>query len=124
MTTPGNRAEVLFDAEAGDDFTFGFTDSTFNQSVRLRLIGPDGTQVGSSGSVSGAVSDWEVAEVPLAGRYVLRLEPGTGNIGAVTVTLSHPVEATSPSGAPPRRRGSPGWDRTPSGPSTRRGESR
>ncbi|MEU4920842.1 RHS repeat-associated core domain-containing protein [Streptomyces parvus] len=92
VTTPGNRAEVLFDAEAGDDFTFGFTGSTFNQSVRLSLIGPDGTQVGSSGSVSGAVSDWEVAEVPLAGRYALRLEPGTGNIGAVTVTLSHPVE--------------------------------
>ncbi|MBT2525585.1 IPT/TIG domain-containing protein [Streptomyces sp. ISL-99] len=94
VLTPGNFAEVSFEAEAGDHLNFGFSASTFNKGVKLKLIGPQGTQVGNSGSFNGAVSDWEMRNLPLAGRYVLRLEPGSDNIGAATVTVSYPVTGT------------------------------
>ncbi|WP_329589299.1 IPT/TIG domain-containing protein [Streptomyces sp. NBC_01362] len=35
VTTPGRRAQVLFDAEQGDDIGFGVTASTFNSTVTL-----------------------------------------------------------------------------------------
>ncbi|MFF7717534.1 RHS repeat-associated core domain-containing protein [Streptomyces sp. NPDC007988] len=91
VTTPGNRAQILFDADAGDDIGFGFTNSTFNGAVTLELYDPEGNKVGGNGSVSGAAGDWEVQGLPLNGTYSLILKPGTNNIGAATVTVSEPV---------------------------------
>ncbi|MFJ6943304.1 RHS repeat-associated core domain-containing protein [Streptomyces wuyuanensis] len=91
VTTPGNRAQILFDADAGDDIGFGFTNSTFNGAVTLELYDPEGNKVGGNGSVSGAAGDWEVQGLPLNGTYSLILKPGTNNIGAATVTVSKPV---------------------------------
>ncbi len=90
VTTPGNRAQVLFDAEQGEDIGLGFTGKTFNQSVTAKLYDPQGGQVGSGRSFSGAEADWEIRDLPLAGRYSLIIDPGPNNIGAVTVTLSRP----------------------------------
>ncbi|MFE2599102.1 hypothetical protein ACFXCZ_21805 [Streptomyces sp. NPDC059396] len=100
VTTPGNRAQVLFDADAGDDIGFAITGSTFNSSVALELYDPRGAKVGINGTVTGAADDWEVSDLPLAGRYSLILKPGTGNSGSATVTLSErvsgPLDLTGP----------------------------
>ncbi|WP_351230143.1 RHS repeat-associated core domain-containing protein [Streptomyces sp. NPDC002133] len=93
VTTPGNRAQVLFDANQGDDINFGFTNATFNKTVTVRLFDPQGNQFGGSGYLSGAASDWEVHDLPLGGRYSLILDPGSSNIGAATVTVSNPAAA-------------------------------
>ncbi|MFG3285304.1 polymorphic toxin-type HINT domain-containing protein [Streptomyces sp. NPDC048111] len=103
ITTPGHQAKVLFDAERGDDISFGFTSSTFNTSLMLRLIDPQGNQVGGLGSLSASGGDWDIRTLPLAGRYTLIVDPGPGNIGAASVTLSHPaggaLSLTGPSSA-------------------------
>ncbi|MFF3425716.1 RHS repeat-associated core domain-containing protein [Streptomyces sp. NPDC002602] len=91
VTTPGNRAQVLFDANQGDDINFGFTNSTFNSGVTLELHTPQGVRFGDSGYFNGNSAAWEMSRLPVGGRYVLILKPGTGNIGAVTVTVSKPV---------------------------------
>ncbi|MCL7377079.1 RHS repeat-associated core domain-containing protein [Streptomyces sp. 35G-GA-8] len=91
ITTPGNRAQVLFDADPGDDINFGFTNATFNSSVTLELYDPQGEKVGSNGSFNGTAGDWEVENLPLAGQYSLILRPGSTNFGAATVTVSKPV---------------------------------
>ncbi|MFI6697851.1 IPT/TIG domain-containing protein [Streptomyces sp. NPDC050509] len=93
VTTPGNWAEVLFDADEGDDANFAFTDSTFNTTVAIQLIDPQGNQVGS-GSFYDSVSDLEFHDLPLSGRYSLILKPGTNNLGAAKVTFSSPVTRT------------------------------
>ncbi|MEV5951012.1 RHS repeat-associated core domain-containing protein [Streptomyces sp. NPDC051993] len=90
VTTPGHLGEVLFDAEQGDDVSFGFTASTFNTGLTLKLLDPRGTQVDSR-SVSSSGGDWDVRNLPLAGRYSVIVDPGSNNIGAATVTLSNPA---------------------------------
>ncbi|MFE3522399.1 IPT/TIG domain-containing protein [Streptomyces sp. NPDC059161] len=90
VTTPGHLGEVLFDAEQGDDVSFGFTASTFNTGLTLKLLDPRGTQVDSR-SLSSSGGDWDVRNLPLAGRYSLVVDPGSNNIGAATVTLSNPA---------------------------------
>ncbi|MGW7363762.1 IPT/TIG domain-containing protein [Streptomyces sp. NPDC054841] len=90
VTTPGNLAQVLFDADAGDDLGFGFTAATFNSSVGLKLIDPQGNSVRET-SFSGATADWEAADLPVSGTYTLLLSPGNSNLGAVTVTVSKTV---------------------------------
>ncbi|MFE4646745.1 hypothetical protein ACFRFS_38060, partial [Streptomyces sp. NPDC056730] len=95
ITTPGNRAQVLFDAGQGDDITFGFTNATFNSSVTLELYDPKGEKVpGGNGSFNGTAGDWEVENLPLAGTYSLILRPGSSAFGAATVTVSKPVTGT------------------------------
>ncbi|MFD6424370.1 hypothetical protein [Streptomyces sp. NPDC060198] len=101
VTTPGNWAEVHFEAEAGEDLDFGFSGSTFNRPVTVRLLSPTGVQVGSGTSYSGAAGEREVQDAPLAGSYVLLLEPGSTNIGAVTVTLLNPAGAAQPARSSP-----------------------
>ncbi|MFE9889078.1 RHS repeat-associated core domain-containing protein [Streptomyces scopuliridis] len=91
ILTPGNRAQVLFDADQGDDISFGFTNSTFNSSVTLELYDPQGDKVGGNGSFNGTAGDWEAENLPLAGQYSLILRPGSSNFGAATVTVSKPV---------------------------------
>ncbi|WP_418961257.1 IPT/TIG domain-containing protein [Streptomyces tritici] len=93
VTTPGNKAQVLFDANQGDDIDFGFTGSTFNSGVTGRLYDPEGNQVGSSFYITDAAEDGEVNGLPLGGRYSLILDPGSSNIGAMTVTVSNPVSS-------------------------------
>ncbi|MEV7090535.1 RHS repeat-associated core domain-containing protein [Streptomyces sp. NPDC093085] len=91
VTTPGNRAEVLFDADEGDDINLGFAGNTFNAAVATQLVDPQGNPVGGTKTVYDPVADLEFFNVPLSGRYSLILIPGTGNIGAVKVTVSRPV---------------------------------
>ncbi|MFJ6053282.1 RHS repeat-associated core domain-containing protein [Streptomyces sp. NPDC092307] len=91
VTKPGNRAQVLFDADQGDDINFGFTNSTFNQTVRLELYTPQGVLLEETGWFSSGTVNWDAHDLPLAGQYVLVLKPGSSNIGAVTVTVSKPV---------------------------------
>ncbi|GAA1170769.1 hypothetical protein GCM10009654_29950 [Streptomyces hebeiensis] len=92
VTTPGNQAQVLFEADAGDDLTFGFTESTFNAQATARLMDPQGKRL-FSGAFSGAFADWEVTDVPVSGQYALIIDPGSGNIGSVKVTVSKPTVA-------------------------------
>ncbi|MGK5500844.1 IPT/TIG domain-containing protein [Streptomyces sp. URMC 125] len=91
VTTPGNRARILFDAEQGDDIGFGFTGVTFNEYVTLRLIDPRGERVDGSASVGRSGGDWEVRDLPVTGTYTLVVDPGSGNIGELTVTVSAPA---------------------------------
>ena len=91
VTTPGNRAKVLFDAERGSDVSFGVTASTFNAGLSATLLDPSGARVELSGAVGATGGDWDARSLPLAGRYSLIITPGSGNIGAATVTLSEPV---------------------------------
>ncbi|MFJ7195342.1 MULTISPECIES: RHS repeat-associated core domain-containing protein [unclassified Streptomyces] len=88
VTTPGRRAQVLFDAEQGDDIGFGFTASTFNSTVTLRLYDPQGAQVGSAGYVAAAGGNWQAHDLAMSGTYSLVVDPGPANIGAAAVTVS------------------------------------
>ncbi|MFJ6181133.1 IPT/TIG domain-containing protein [Streptomyces sp. NPDC092295] len=94
IATPGNRAQVFFDGDQGDDITFGFTNATFTSSVTLELYDPEGEKVGGNGSFNGTAGDWEVENLPLAGQYSLILRPGSSSSGAATVTVSKPVTGT------------------------------
>ncbi|MFC5802176.1 RHS repeat-associated core domain-containing protein [Streptomyces formicae] len=87
VTTPGNLAQVLFDADAGADIGFGFTASTFNSSVGVKLVDPQGNTVRES-TFGGGTADWEAADLPVSGTYTLLLTPGSSNLGQVTVTVS------------------------------------
>ncbi|MFJ9028570.1 RHS repeat-associated core domain-containing protein [Streptomyces sp. NPDC102274] len=89
VTTPGNQAQVVFDANAGDDINIGFTESTFNQTVTVRLLDPQGKRL-ESAAYTGTAGDWEMTDVPVSGQYSVIVDPGTGNIGAVKVTVSNP----------------------------------
>ncbi|WOX21439.1 RHS repeat-associated core domain-containing protein [Streptomyces solicathayae] len=93
VTTPGNRAQVLFDADKGEDIDFAITNSTFTSTVTMKLYDPQGSQFGGIGYFSSGEDDWEVHNLPLGGRYSLILEPGSSNIGGATVTLSNPATA-------------------------------
>lgn len=75
VATPGNRAQVLFDADAGADIGIGFTGSTFNATVTARLYGPQGEPVGGSVGLTGVADDLEFEDLPLAGTYSLILTP-------------------------------------------------
>ncbi|MER7999350.1 hypothetical protein [Streptomyces sp. NPDC095613] len=92
VTTSGNQAQVLFEADAGDDLSFGFTESTFPSQVTVRLLDPQGSRLAST-AYSGPAGDWETADVPVGGRYALIIDPGTGNTGSVKVTVSEPTVA-------------------------------
>ncbi|MFD8917445.1 RHS repeat-associated core domain-containing protein [Streptomyces sp. NPDC059569] len=89
VTTPGNQAQVVFDADAGDDISIGFTESTFNQTVTVRLLDPQGKRL-ESAAYTGTAGDWEMTDVPVSGQYSVIVDPGTGNIGSVKVTVSNP----------------------------------
>ncbi|WP_212908495.1 RHS repeat-associated core domain-containing protein [Streptomyces sp. TS71-3] len=92
VTRSGGRAQVLFDAERGDDVGFGFTESSFSSSVQLTLVDPQGRRVGDSTYVTfSGGGDWEVRDLPLSGTYSLVLDPGSGNTGAANVTVSYPA---------------------------------
>ncbi|MFE6978574.1 IPT/TIG domain-containing protein [Streptomyces sp. NPDC057682] len=99
VTTPGNKARVLFDGDAGQDISVGVSGSTFNSTVSLRLTDPQGAQVGTA-SVPASGGDWDVPNLPVGGRYSLDVEPGTNNIGAATITVSTttggPLDFTAP----------------------------
>ncbi|MFJ1551776.1 RHS repeat-associated core domain-containing protein [Streptomyces sp. NPDC088246] len=88
VTTPGRRAQVLFDAEQGDDIGFGISASTFNSNLVLRLYNPQGVQVGGTGSVDKKGGGWQAHDLAMDGTYSLVVDPGAGNIGAATVTVS------------------------------------
>ncbi|MFI5769353.1 IPT/TIG domain-containing protein [Streptomyces sp. NPDC051658] len=88
VTTPGRRAQVLFDAEQGDDIGFGITASTFNSTVGLRLYDPQGAQVGSTGYVAADGGNWQAHDLAMTGTYSLVIDPGSANIGAATVMVS------------------------------------
>ncbi|MEW1722060.1 RHS repeat-associated core domain-containing protein [Streptomyces sp. NPDC093109] len=90
VTTPGNQAQVVFDANAGDEIDMGFTESTFNSLVSVRLVDPQGKRVDSA-TYTGASGAWEVRNAPVSGQYSLIVDPGTGNIGSVKVTVSNPL---------------------------------
>ncbi|WUW19284.1 polymorphic toxin-type HINT domain-containing protein [Streptomyces sp. NBC_01463] len=87
VTTPGNKARVLFDGDAGQDISFGLSRSTFNSTVTVRLLDPQGVQVDGT-SIPATGGDWDVRDLPLGGRYSLDIEPGASNIGSATVTVS------------------------------------
>ncbi|MFE4177251.1 RHS repeat-associated core domain-containing protein [Streptomyces sp. NPDC056909] len=89
VTTPGNQTQVVFEANAGDDINFGFTESTFNALVSAGLRDPQGRRLDSF-SFNGPVGDWEMSDLPVSGQYALVLDPGVGNIGAMKVTVSNP----------------------------------
>ncbi|MEU0957160.1 RHS repeat-associated core domain-containing protein [Streptomyces niveus] len=93
VATPGNRAQVRFDADAGADIGIGFTGSTFNATVTARLYDPEGEQVGGNESLTGVADDWEVENLPQAGTYSLILTPAATAVGQATVTLSAPKAA-------------------------------
>ncbi|MEU5438736.1 RHS repeat-associated core domain-containing protein [Streptomyces sp. NPDC020719] len=99
VTTPGHKAKVLFDAEQGSDISFGFTASTFNLGLTLRLLDPQGNQAGT-GFIGATGGDWDARTLALAGRYTLIVDPGNNNIGAASVTLSRPVGGPLPMTGP------------------------
>ncbi|WP_079125462.1 RHS repeat-associated core domain-containing protein [Streptomyces lushanensis] len=90
VTTPANQAQVIFDADAGDDISVGFTESTFNSTVTVRLLDPQGKRL-ESATYTGSAGDWEMIDVPVSGQYSVIVDPGTGNIGSVKVTVSKPL---------------------------------
>nr|WSS66327.1 polymorphic toxin-type HINT domain-containing protein [Streptomyces sp. NBC_01177] len=91
VTTPGNKAKVLFDADQGDDVSFGLTQSTFNNGLTLSLYDPTGETVGGNGYLPLSGGGWDLRSLPLSGRYSLVINPGSNNIGAAKVTLSNPT---------------------------------
>ncbi|MDQ1042023.1 IPT/TIG domain-containing protein [Streptomyces sp. V4I2] len=91
VTQTGKRARVFFDAEQGQDISFGFTQSTFSPSAVVELIDPRGDTVGSGRSIPSGASDWEVRSLPVSGTYTLVIDPSSDITGAVTVTLSQPA---------------------------------
>ncbi|MFD3483256.1 RHS repeat-associated core domain-containing protein [Streptomyces sp. NPDC058665] len=93
VATPGNRAQVRFDAGAGADIGIGFTASTFNATVTGRLYDPEGEQVGGNESLTGVADDWEIEDLPQAGTYSLILTPAVTAVGEATITLSAPQAA-------------------------------
>ncbi|WP_405851451.1 polymorphic toxin-type HINT domain-containing protein [Streptomyces sp. NBC_01369] len=101
VTTPGRRAQVLFDAEQGDDIGFGVTASTFNSTVTLRLYDPQGAQVESNGYVPADGGNWQAHDLALTGTYSLVVDPGPANIGAATVTVSKASGGVLDLSAPP-----------------------
>ncbi|WLQ45627.1 RHS repeat-associated core domain-containing protein (plasmid) [Streptomyces laculatispora] len=88
VTTSGRRAQVLFDAERSDDIGFGLSASTFNSGVTLRLYDPQGGEVDVSSPVNKNGGDWQVHDLSMSGTFSLVVDPGPGNIGAATVTVS------------------------------------
>ncbi|MFF4160310.1 RHS repeat-associated core domain-containing protein [Streptomyces sp. NPDC001678] len=94
VTQPGKRAVVLFDADRGRSVSARFTESTFKDVVRFKLISPQGFQVGDEeGWAAWAGPDtWRSAELPLSGTYMLIVDPGKDNIGAAKVLLSQAIE--------------------------------
>ncbi|WP_329392110.1 RHS repeat-associated core domain-containing protein [Streptomyces sp. NBC_01716] len=90
VATPGNRAQVRFDADAGADIGIGFTASTFNATVTARLYDPEGEQVGGNESLTGVADDWEVEDLPQAGTYSVILTPAATAVGQATITVSAP----------------------------------
>ncbi|MFB7215581.1 polymorphic toxin-type HINT domain-containing protein [Streptomyces sp. NPDC056255] len=88
ITTPGKRAQVLFDAERGDDIGFAVTASTFNSNLTLRLYDPHGVQMDGTGYLSKTGGTWQAHDLATDGTYSLVVDPGPANIGAATVTVS------------------------------------
>ncbi|GGT65671.1 RHS repeat-associated core domain-containing protein [Streptomyces purpureus] len=111
VTTPGNKARILFDADQGDNISFGFTQSTFNAALNLSLYDPEGRPV-DSGSIPSAGGDFDVRSLPQSGRYSLVVTPGAGNIGAARATLSAPTVTALDLTAPTAKTtiGRPGQD--------------
>lgn len=87
VTTPNKQAQVLFDAEQGDDIGFGVSASTFDSTIVLRLYDPQGGQVGSAASLDRQ-GNWEARELATGGTYSLVIDPVGATIGAATVTVS------------------------------------
>ncbi|MFD9601968.1 RHS repeat-associated core domain-containing protein [Streptomyces sp. NPDC059970] len=101
ITTPGKRAQVLFDAERGDDIGFAVTASTFNSNLTLRLYDPHGVQMDGTGYLSKTGGSWQAHDLATDGTYSLVVDPGPANIGAATVTVSKAVGGVLDLSAPP-----------------------
>ncbi|MEU9744287.1 RHS repeat-associated core domain-containing protein [Streptomyces niveus] len=100
VTTPGNMAEVTFEAPAGTDLNVGITQATFNSVTRARLVDPLGDRL-KTFTFDGSEGEAEFADLPVAGLYRLVLETGTGNFGTAMVTLSTPVTSSFTISGPP-----------------------
>ncbi|WP_171908294.1 restriction endonuclease fold toxin [Streptomyces niveus] len=100
VTTPGNMAEVTFEAPAGTDLNVGITQATFNSVTRARLVDPLGDRL-KSFTFNGPEGEAEFNDLPVAGLYRIVLETGSGNFGTAVVTLSTPVTSSFTVSGPP-----------------------
>jgi RHS repeat-associated protein len=88
----GQDAAVSFDVAANDVLSVAVTTNTLTEIAYLRVIAPDGTQVGDRELVSvGRVADVDLPKLTVAGRYRLLVQPWDAGTGAVSVLLSQEV---------------------------------
>ncbi|MGW1278899.1 RHS repeat-associated core domain-containing protein [Streptomyces tsukubensis] len=102
VNTVGNFSEIRFEADQGQEISFGFTQSTFNGQISARLIDPQGTQIRSAFLLGvQSTGEWGYSNLPVSGQYALTLAPLGNKTGAVTVTVSTPVTVDLSPTAPP-----------------------
>ncbi len=88
----GQKAHLRIHAVAGEKVAIKAYDSTFNQ-VGLNWYKPDGGWLGSSQYLGTGGTWFGPTKLDPAGTYELRVEPGSGYTGAITLTF---YDATDP----------------------------
>nr|MDT0663247.1 IPT/TIG domain-containing protein [Micromonospora sp. DSM 115978] len=90
-TLAGQTARLRFDATQGELRSLALTGSTLG-SGSLRVVGPDGAQLGSYG-FSGTATEVDLPRMPSTGTYDVIVAPSGTATGSATVTLAADVAA-------------------------------
>lgn len=91
IATPGQRALLTFSGSASQVISVAASGSTVPGCIAFNLIvlKPDGSTL-TSGGFCGASGSLTNITLPSAGTYTLIFDPGAGNTGSATLTVTSP----------------------------------
>jgi hypothetical protein len=91
-TVPGQNAKATFSGGAGQAVTVHFTSNTMSagpMSVDVRLLKPDGNILYAT-LTSASNFDLPRQTLPTTGTYTISINPGSANVGSITVAATSP----------------------------------
>jgi RHS repeat-associated protein len=92
LARPGQDGLATFNAQAGDYFSLGATQTTISPYAVITVTGPTGSYIDSLTSAPGRNADWDSGALTTAGTYTVRVTARKLETGKVTLTLSKPAD--------------------------------
>ena len=98
--TAGSIGLVLFDSTTTQNVSVGISGSTFSTACTMYLIAPNNSVLNSIGCGAGS-ADLASTALSQSGTYTIGVDPGPGNSGSLTLSLSADVTGAIQIDGPP-----------------------
>ena len=89
ISAPGQNASITFSGTAAQQVTVRVTTNTVGGSTTVRLLKPDGSQLGTVTS-SAASFNMSMVTLPTTGTYTISINPSSFNTGSLDVRVTNP----------------------------------